>query len=126
DPAAWLTVPTAIDVWHTLDLEGCRALAARGRERLPAIEGVPAPQMWATELSPGPDDPPAFRLALAEPGIQVPLHEWEGRRLLRVSGAPYTTDEDLDRLQSALTELGREARPRFGTSMSRPTGRGHC
>jgi isopenicillin-N epimerase len=46
DPAAWLTVPAAIEAWHGLDLDGCRELAARGRERLPPIGDLPAPQMW--------------------------------------------------------------------------------
>jgi isopenicillin-N epimerase len=111
DPAAWLTVPTAIDVWRTLDLEACRALAERGRQLLPPIEGVPAPQMWATEVTPG--DPHALRAALLDRHLELPVHEWQGRRLVRVSVAPYNTEADLVRLRSALDELsgGAAARP---------------
>lgn len=101
DPAAWLTVPAAIEAWQAIDLEPTLALAARGKELLPAIEGVPAPRMWSTELPPG--DPDELQLALWERHrIEVPVHEWRGRRLLRVSVAPYNDDDDLERLVDAL------------------------
>jgi isopenicillin-N epimerase len=103
DPAAWLTVPTAIEIWHRLDLDGCRALALHGQRLLPPIEGVPAPQMWASEVTPG--DPGELKAALLDRGIDVPVHEWQGRRLVRVSIAPYNTDTDLDRLRSALDDV---------------------
>jgi isopenicillin-N epimerase len=120
DPAAWLTVPTAIDVWRTLDIAACRALARGGQESLPPIEGVPAPQMWATELPPG--DAPALRLALAERGIEAPVQEWQGRRLLRISIAPYNTEADLERLAGALRDLGVSGSS-TPVSSDRPTSR---
>jgi isopenicillin-N epimerase len=103
DPAAWLTVPTAIETWHRLDLDACRALAVRGHELMPPIDGVPAPQMWATEVAPG--DPEELRARLLERGLELPVHGWRGRRLARVSVAPYNTDADLGRLRAALDEL---------------------
>ena len=103
DPAAWLTVPVAIDVWRRLDLDACRALAARGHGLLLPIEGRPAPQMWATEVSPG--DPEQLKSGLLERGLELPVHSWQGRRLARVSIAPYNTDADLARLDAALAQL---------------------
>ncbi len=103
DPAAWLAVPAAIREWRTFDLGRCRALAARGQERWPPIEGVPAPQMWSTEIEPG--DAPGLRAALAERAVEAPVFAWEGRRLLRISIAPYNTQADLDRLEHVVTDL---------------------
>ena len=40
-----------------------------------------------------------------ERGIEVPVREWEGGRLLRVSIAPYNEPADVDRLLGALAEL---------------------
>ena len=43
--------------------------------------------------------------SLAEYRIEVPVVEWEGRRLLRVSVAPYNDAADLERLLAALAGL---------------------
>jgi selenocysteine lyase/cysteine desulfurase len=66
--------------------------------------------MWATELPPGDSD--SLRQVLFERhAVEVPVFEWQGRRLLRVSIAPYNRDADLDRLLEALrVELGPAAR----------------
>ena len=103
DPAAWLSIPTAIDVWRELDLEPCRALAVRGRELLPPVPGKPAPQMWSTELPPG--DPDALWAALRKRGIDAPAGDWRGKRLLRVSIAPYNQWEDIEQLVATLEDL---------------------
>jgi isopenicillin-N epimerase len=103
DPAAWLTVPTALDVWRRLDLAACRALAERGRGLVPPIEGTPAPQMWSTEVTPG--DPVELRARLLERRLELPVHEWQGRRLVRISIAPYNTDADVEQLRSSLDEI---------------------
>jgi isopenicillin-N epimerase len=106
DPSAWLTIPTAIDVWRDLDRDRGDAVVAHGRELLPPIEGTPAPRMWSSELPPG--DAEALRWALFDfHRIEVPVFDWHGRRLLRVSVAPYTEAVDLDRLLRALeSEVG--------------------
>jgi isopenicillin-N epimerase len=106
DPSAWLTIPTAVAVWRGLDHQAGDELVARGRELLPPIAGIPAPRMWSSELPAG--DAEALRETLLERHpIEVPVLEWRGRRLVRVSVAPYTTAGDLDRLHAALeAELG--------------------
>jgi isopenicillin-N epimerase len=104
DPAAWLSIPTAIETWRAFDLDRCHAIATRGRKLLPAVPGTPAPQMWSTRLPAG-DADPLWEALRERHRIEVPVQEWEGQRLLRVSIAPYNTDEDVDRLVAALEEL---------------------
>ncbi len=104
DPAAALAVPAAIEAHGTLDLERCRLLASSFHDRLPPVGDAPAPQMWATELPPG-DAEELQRLLYAEHRIEVPVQEWEGRRLLRVSIAPYNDAADVERLLDALGRL---------------------
>ena len=109
DPAAYLTVPKAIEVHATFNLERARALADEAERRLgelgyPRVEGVPAPFMRAVELPPGDPDELWARL-YGEFRIEAPVYEWEGRRLLRVSIGPYTDEEDIERLVSALERL---------------------
>jgi isopenicillin-N epimerase len=103
DPAAVLAVPAAIEAHRTFDLERCRRLAASFHDRLPPVGATPAPQMWATELPAG--DADELQRRLYERGIEVPVKEWEGRRLLRVSIAPYNEAADVERLLAALAEL---------------------
>jgi isopenicillin-N epimerase len=103
DPAASLAVPAAIEAHGTFDLERCRRIAASFHDRLPPVGGRPAPQMWATELAPG--DAEELQRALYERRIEVPVREWEGGRLLRVSIAPYNEPADVERLLAALAEL---------------------
>jgi isopenicillin-N epimerase len=103
DPAAWLSVPAALDVWHELDLERCRELARRGRELLPPVAGVPAPQMWSSQVPAG--DPDALWAALRERGIDAPVLDWRGARLVRISIAPYNEWADVERLAGELGGL---------------------
>ena len=103
DPAAFLTVPAAIEAHGDFDLERCRRLAASFHERLPPV-GPAAPQMWSTEIET--DDPDGLELRLAEEyAIEVVVTAWEGRSLLRVSIAPYNDAADVERLLDALAEL---------------------
>jgi len=37
--------------------------------------------------------------------VEVPVYEWEGRRVMRVSIGPYNDEEDVDRLIEALRKL---------------------
>lgn len=109
DPAAYLTVPKAIEVHATFDLKRARLLADEAERRLgelglPRIEGVPAPFMRAVELPPGEPDELWGRL-YEELRVEVPVYEWEGRRVLRVSIGPYNDEADLDRLIAALEQL---------------------
>ena len=109
DPSAYLTVPKAIEVYGTFDRERQRALADEAERRLadagfPRVPGEPAPFMRAAELPPGNPDELWGRL-YAEHRVEVPVYEWEGKRLLRVSIGPYTDERDLDRLGAALEQV---------------------
>jgi isopenicillin-N epimerase len=101
DPAAALAVPAAIEAHRLLDHERCRRLAGSFHDRLPPVAGQPAPQMWATELPRG-DAEELQRRLRERHRIEVPVREWEGRRLLRVSIAPYNEAEDVELLLRAL------------------------
>jgi len=109
DPAAYLAVPKAIEVHATFDLERQRTIADQAERRLAElglarIPGTPAPFMRAVELPPG-DPDELWRRLYEEFRVEVPVYEWEGRRLLRVSIGPYNDEDDVDRLVAALTEL---------------------
>ncbi len=106
DPAAYLAVPKAIEVHRTFDLARSRALADRAEERLsdlglPRVPGVPAPFMRAVELPHGDADALWTRL-YEDFEVEVPVYEWEGRTILRVSIGPYNDESDVERLLSAL------------------------
>ena len=109
DPSAYLAVPKAIEVHATFDLEAMASLAdlaARGLSELglEILPGVPAPFMRAVELPHG--NPHAlWRRLYEEHRVEVPVYEWEGRRLLRVSIGPYNDESDVDRLVAALRVL---------------------
>jgi isopenicillin-N epimerase len=103
DPAAFLTVPAAIEAHRGLDLERCRRLAASFHGRLPPV-GPPAPQMWASQVE-ADDAEELQRRLYAEHRIEVVVSAWEGRTLLRVSVAPYNHEADVERLLAALDEL---------------------
>ncbi len=109
DPAAYLTVPKAIEVHATFDPERQRALADEAERRLgelglPRIAGEPAPFMRAVELLPG-DADELWRQLYEEHRVEAPVYEWDARRFLRVSIGPYNDEEDIDRLVAALGEL---------------------
>jgi isopenicillin-N epimerase len=110
DPAAYLAVPKAIEVHGTFDLERPRALADEAEARLaelglPRVTGTPAPFMRAVELPPGEEPRQLWRRLYDEFRVEVPIYEWEGRRLLRVSIGPYNDEDDVGRLISALERL---------------------
>jgi isopenicillin-N epimerase len=106
DPAAYLAVPKAIEAHASFDLERARRLADEaerllGDLYLPRVPGVPAPLMRAVELPPG-DPLELCRRLVTEFRVEVPVYEWEGRRLLRVSVGPYNDEDDVERLVAAL------------------------
>jgi isopenicillin-N epimerase len=109
DPAAYLAVPSAIDVHATFDAVAQRELADEAERQLAGlgltrVPGTPAPFMRAVELPPGDPDELWARL-YAESRVEVPVYEWDGRRLLRVSIGPYNDESDVARLVEALQVL---------------------
>ena len=106
DPAAYLAVPKAIEMHAGYDLGAAVALADEAERRLATlrlkrVDGTPAPFMRAVQLPRG--NPFAlWRRLIEEHGIEVPVYEHDGRRILRVSIGPYNDEDDVARLVSAL------------------------
>jgi isopenicillin-N epimerase len=114
DPAAWLSVPAAIDFLRqecglALFRQHTHELARLARERIVAWTGleplVPDDPAWygsmiSLPLPPG--DARALQEALWRQQIEVPIIDWQGQRLVRVSCHLYTQAEDIERLAGAL------------------------
>ena len=109
DPAAYLTVPTAIEVHATFDLGAMAGLADEAERRiarlgLRPLRGERAPCMRALRVRIVDPDELSSRL-FDEHRVEVPVYEWEGTALLRVSIGPYNDEADLERLEAALRVL---------------------
>jgi isopenicillin-N epimerase len=106
DPSAYLTVPRAIAVHGSFDLDTARELADEAERRLAPyglrpLRGTRSPLMRAlTVRSP---DPAALQLRLYdEHRVELPAYEWEETTLVRVSIGPYTDEADIERLVDAV------------------------
>jgi isopenicillin-N epimerase len=109
DPAAYLTVPAAIDwqrtrAWEDVR-ERCRALAAAAPARL-GLEplGPPGLQMVAMRLPDGAPNDLQERLYV-EHRIEIPVDDGPAPRTIRASFQGYNDESDLDALAAALREL---------------------
>jgi isopenicillin-N epimerase len=106
DPSAYLSVPAAIAAHGGFDLSGMRDLADEAERRLAPfglrpLRGERAPFMRA--LTVRTDEPEELWTRLYEQHrVEVPVYEWEGTALMRVSIGPYTDEPDLDRLVDAV------------------------
>jgi isopenicillin-N epimerase len=106
DPSAYLTVPVAIEAHATFDLDGMRELADEVERRLKQLglrplRGRRAPFMRAFTVRA--DDPDGlWRRLYDEHRVEVPVYEWEGTTLMRVSIGPYNDEADLARLCDAV------------------------
>jgi len=111
DPSAYLAVPTAIATHATFDLGAMAELADEASRRLSRLglrpaRGVGAPFMRAVELRSRDPDAVWHRL-YDEHRVEVPVYEWGGACLLRVSIGPYNDESDVQRLVRAIElELG--------------------
>jgi isopenicillin-N epimerase len=109
DPAAYLSIPKAIELHETFDLDRAKALADDAETRLAPyglrpLRGMRSPLMRALTVRAG--DPDLLQRQLYEEHrIEVPAYEWEDTRLLRVSIGPYNDESDLERLARALAQL---------------------
>ena len=108
DPAAYLAVPKAIEVHATFGLQRAKELADETERSLAPyglrpLRGVRAPLMRA--LTVRTSDPAALWQRLYEHHrVEVPVYEWEGTPLMRVSIGPYNDEADVGRLVDAVRE----------------------
>jgi isopenicillin-N epimerase len=118
DIAAFLAVPKAIQFqaehhWDEVRAS-CRRLAAYALQRICQLTGL-APlhstaEPWFAQLVAAPL-PPQTDLTLLKQRlyddyrIEVPLIEWQGHKLIRVSIQGYNTRHDVDTLLHALSQL---------------------
>jgi isopenicillin-N epimerase len=109
DPAAFLSVPTAIEFQREWGWDEVRVRCHHLVERFVVESGLPAAasefgQMLAVELPPCDPDEVQRRL-FGEHGIEVPCFGHNGRPLLRISVQGYNTEEDIGRLVHAIALL---------------------
>jgi isopenicillin-N epimerase len=106
DPAAYLAVPAAIEMHASFDRDTARQLADEAERRLAPfglrpLRGTRAPLMRAlTVRAPDPDE--LWRRLVEDHHVDVPVYDWEGTALLRVSIGPYNDEADLERLVDAV------------------------
>ena len=117
EPAAYLSVPAAIDFQREHDWPrvraACHALAGEARERVAALTGLPqiapdSPAWWQQlcSIPLPPVEPQRLKERLwDEFGVEVPIVNWRGHRFVRVSIQAYNRREDVDRLVEALAQL---------------------
>jgi isopenicillin-N epimerase len=116
DPSAWLAVPAALEFrrthdWWKVSAE-CTRLAQETAARLQQLTGLPAlssPEFCAPQMVAMPI-PPCEPLAihdelLGKYGIEIPVFEWQGHYIVRLSCQGYNTRAQMDVLIGALTEL---------------------
>ncbi|MBN2548585.1 MAG: aminotransferase class V-fold PLP-dependent enzyme [Anaerolineales bacterium] len=122
DPAAALAVSDAIDFMHAHGWEqvsqNCHALLIKALQRIDELTGQPSiyphpaqgsdllpTQIGAAQL-PRLRDPARLKARLfTEDQIEIPIIEWGGRHLIRLSIQGYNTPQDIDALLRALARL---------------------
>ena len=117
DPSAYLSVPAAIQFqaehdWPHVRAE-CHELLREARRRIDELTGLPpicpdSPE-WYAQMAAFPL-PPCDAAAIQrrlydEYRVEVPIIEWNGRQLVRVSVQGYNTLEDVEALVGALREV---------------------
>ncbi len=115
DPAAYLSVPAAIQFQHDHDWDNvrgrCHTTGAALRERLNLLLNQPelAPASWLGQMftiTLPQHEPDALKTRLYDGyGVEVPVVRWKNGQGLRVSIQGYNTVNDLERLTSALAEI---------------------
>jgi isopenicillin-N epimerase len=111
DPAAYLAVPRALETLAGFDADAAHTLADEAERRLAPyglrpLRGARAPFMRAlTVRASDPDE--LWRRLYDEHRVEVPVYDWEGISLLRVSIGPYNDEGDVARLVDAVRETFR-------------------
>jgi isopenicillin-N epimerase len=123
DIAAYLSVPAAIQFqaendWPRVRAE-CHELLREARRRIGDLTGLPpicpdSPK-WYTQMAAFPlppcDAAGLQRRLYDEYRVEVPIVEWGGRQLVRVSVQGYNTKEDVEALLRALESLFPDVKP---------------
>lgn len=116
DPAAWLAIPAAIafrkqhDWWSVA--RDCARLAQETAARMVELTGLQplstpefcAPQMVAMPIPPC-DTAWLKRALLDRYNIEIPVFEWRGHHIARLSCQGYNRPEQMDLLVDALADL---------------------
>lgn len=118
DVAAFLTVPKAIQFQREQDWarvrSACHALAVETWERIHHLTGVPPlhsdPDTWFAQMCaaslPADTDIASLKARLYdEYRIEIPIIEWNKRKLIRLSVQGYNSRRDMDKLLNALKNL---------------------
>ena len=117
DPAAYLSVPAAIQFqaghgWPRVRQE-CHELLREARQRIEELTGLPpicpdSPE-WYAQMAAFPlpkcDGATLQRRLYDEYRVEVPIIEWGGRQLVRVSVQGYNTEDDVEVLLGGLEDL---------------------
>jgi isopenicillin-N epimerase len=128
DPAAYLSVPAAIRFmqqhdWDTVR-QDCHALLQATLPRIRAITGMPAAypdgsdlyaQMAVAVLPPDTEIETLKLRFYADFRVEVPLVDWNGVKLMRISVQAYNTPADMDALVEGVGKLIRELRVKSET-----------
>ena len=116
DPAAWLTVPSAIAfrAQHGWDqvAQHCQDLVQNTARRVAEFTNLPAlssPALCAPQMVSMPvpvcDTADLQRQLMAQYGIEIPCFTWQNRCIVRVSAQGYNTQGQMDHLVHALGTL---------------------
>lgn len=114
DPSAFLTVPTAIEMMESVGLDAFRerthSLACFAQKQIATVTGRPpmtSPTNFGsmvTCLLPQGDSDTLHTTLWNDHGIEVPVWEFCGERLIRVSCHLYTQEEHIRRLTEAIRQ----------------------
>jgi len=115
DLAAFLSVPAAIEFQRQHDWDkvraACHQLAIETWQRINRLTGMkplhPSAENWFAQMTVSPLPPHSDINALKqqlydEYKIEIPIFEWQGHKLLRLSVQGYNTQEDMNILLKAL------------------------
>ncbi|HJZ45538.1 MAG TPA: aminotransferase class V-fold PLP-dependent enzyme [Roseiflexaceae bacterium] len=117
DPAAYLSVPSAIDFLEQHDWPrvraACHQLAGQARERIAALGDQPqicpdSTEWWSQMciMPLPPCDVAELKRRLWDAyAIEIPNVDWNGRQFLRISIQCYNSQADVDRLVEAVERL---------------------
>ena len=116
DLSAYLAVPDAIQFLQNNDWENvrlrCHLLASEASRRIQSLTGLPSlspdSSEWYSQMIsiplPAEVDVNQLQVELREKyQIEIPILNWNGMKLIRLSVQGYNTEKDIDALISALT-----------------------